>query len=103
MEADIKLMVIAIVKPDYRNLHIVNVYRPLHLTDVDEFLAVLHDTITSLKEHPHEIWVLGDFNIDMRMRNETNTRNLIDLCRETGVKSLNQEVMWPNTGQGPGT
>ena len=95
MEEDIEVMTVHITKPNYKNLYLVNTYKAPHINTLT-YLEKLTEIIELLDRDKGELWILGDTNIDMRMSNEPNARNLIDFCRETGVKHQHNDLTRPN-------
>ena len=95
MEDLIELQALYIEKPDYKNLCIFNAYRPPSGDD-DTFFEKLGDQIGKVDRNQFEMWILGDLNANTRDRNCHAAKGLFDLCRETSVRRLIEDVTRPN-------
>ena len=60
--------------------------------DVDIFLQVLEEKLTSDELTEHELWLIGDFNINYLKRSDSSTKKAIDFARIYGLKQLFNSV-----------
>ena len=91
MSFNIKIQCLELKIPNVRQIVVLNLYRPPQ-GSVATFLKKLGDTISNLKLNPnHELFVLGDFNINMSDNNSKNSKDLSQVLKMTGALPLIKE------------
>ena len=85
---NIELHVVKYCLPYTRPIYIFNVYRP-PAGDVDEFISALNNSIGIYRNHKCDIFVGGDFNIDIQRTNSIDTKKLVKFFK---LIQLKQEI-----------
>ena len=83
----IELLVVKLSPPVHKTRFLLVVYRP-PTGDVDTFFQVLEDRLLSDELKEHELWIIGDFNINYQKRCDPSTRKAIDFARIYGLRQL---------------
>ena len=83
----IEVITISVKRPNRRHMSIVTVYRP-PLGNLDEFADKLEDIFDKIKVDNPEIWIMGDFNINMMDRNNKYVKRLNRFSVDHNLKQL---------------
>ena len=78
---------VSIKQPNSRTILIGNVYRPPQ-GNIETFIQVLEDILTSIDLSKIELFILGDFNIDILEKKNPNTKKLLELIKTFGLRQL---------------
>ena len=77
MSANIELHCVSLVIPNMRQIILVILYRPPQ-GSIPKFIENLYDTLTNINRNANsEIYILGDFNMDMLDKKSQNIKDLI--------------------------
>ena len=83
---DIEIQWVTIKKLNNRKMVIANVYRPPQ-GSIKNFLEYLQLCFSSFDDRSKkDIFICGDFNIDIKKKSETNSKDLIQLMNTFGLK-----------------
>ena len=88
-----------ISKPTFRNLAIINVYKPPS-GKVEKLIEHLKLLLKNADMSKREIWIIGDFNIDWLKRNIPDTMKLMQFCKTHGLEQKIKSVTRPNKSRG---
>ena len=96
---DFEILSVLISKPTFRNLAIINIYKPPpgKVEKLIEYLKLLLKDINMTKR---EIWIMGDFNIDWLKRNTPDTMKLMQFCKTHGLEQHIKSITRPNKSKG---
>ena len=85
---DIEIQWLTIKKQNNRKMHIANVYRPPQ-GNVKTFVSYLRKCLDSFDEKTKkDIFILGDFNIDVKKKSDPVTKDLIQTLNSFGMKQF---------------
>ena len=84
---DIEMLTINVKKPGRRYMTIITVYRPPN-GDCLNFISKLSGFLEQLKEKNPEIWIMGDFNINILERNNRFVKLLNRFATDFDLKQL---------------
>ena len=84
---DIELLTVSVKKPGRRHMSIVTVYRP-PMGNLNEFIVKLEEYISKIKVNNPEIWIMGDFNINMLDRGNKYVKRLNRFSVDYNLKQL---------------
>ena len=91
MNKDIELQCLDLFIPNMRQIIMLNLYRPPQGSVVN-FIKLLNDTIAKLKIKSNtEIYLMGDFNIDMLDKKSKNVKDLFQSAKMSGALPLINE------------
>ena len=95
---DLEMQWITLEIPNMRRILIINIYRPPQ-GDYKKACKTIREAIgeANLKDNA-EIYLLGDFNIDLRDRKGLATKELLSLATHWGLKAQINGVTRPNWG-----
>ena len=96
---DYEILTVLISKPTFRNLAIINVYRPPS-GKVEKLIEHLKLLLKNIDMSKREIWIIGDFNIDWLKRNIPDTMKLMQFCKTHGLEQKIKSVTRPNKSRG---
>ena len=82
--------------PYTRPIYIFNVYRP-PTGDVDDFIAALSNSIGIYRNQKCDIFVGGDFNIDMSRKNTIDSKKLIKFFKQIQLKQEISTITRPDS------
>ena len=94
--ADIEMMVIKLMLPFTRDIYILNVYRPPS-GDVDNFVNILQNVITSIRRDNTNELIGGDMNIDLLRPNSINARKILKFIKINQLKQLINTLTRPDS------
>ena len=89
--SDIEVMTVSVKKPGRRYMSIVTVYRPPTGNPVD-FITKLGDIIDHISLNNPEIWIMGDFNINILDRGNNIVKQLNRFTVDYNLKQLISNV-----------
>ena len=92
---DYEVLSIEVNKPTFRKLFIACLYRPPK-GDIENCLIFLKNLVYQYQQQNFEIWILGDFNIDVLKRDDLKTVRLLSVCKKLGLKQLIKGITRPN-------
>ena len=95
IDKDFEIVTVTIVRPNFKKLVIACVYRPPK-GKIDECIKILTDLISTYQSLDFEIWILGDFNIDMLRRDDVNTVQIMRFAKKLGLNQLIHDITRPN-------
>ena len=78
---------VSIKQPNSRTILIGNVYRPPQ-GNIETFIQVLEDILTSMDLSKIELFIMGDLNIDILEKKNPNTKKLLELIKTFGLRQL---------------
>ena len=78
---------VSIKQQNSRTILIGNVYRPPQ-GNIETFIQVLEDILTSMDLSKIELFIMGDLNIDILERKNPNTKKLLELIKTFGLRQL---------------
>ena len=99
---DYEIITVTISKPNFRKLLIICVYKP-PTGKIDRCINFLKLILANPENTKREIWILGDFNVDILKRNEPNVVLLQGFAKKFGFENLSglggwressEKVMW---------
>ena len=79
---DFEIVTVTINKPNHRKLVIICVYKPPK-GKIDKLIDFLKSIILTPEYINREIWVAGDFNVDILKRDDANVGFVTGLCKKT--------------------
>ena len=83
---DIEVQWVSIKKQNNRKMYVANVYRPPQ-GNIKNFLQNIQNCLDSFDERSKkDIFIVGDFNIDIKKKSESNSKNLIQTMNTFGLK-----------------
>ena len=83
---DIEIQWVTVKKQNNTKMHIANVYRPPQ-GNIKNFLEYLRECLNAIDNNcKKDIFVLGDFNINVKKKSEKNAKDLIQLMNTFGMK-----------------
>ena len=83
---DIEIQWVTVKKENNRKMHIANVYRPPQ-GNIKKFLDYIRHCLNSFDDRSkQDIFVIGDINIDVKKKSDSNTKDLIQLMNSFGLK-----------------
>ena len=96
---DYEIVSISINKPSVKKMIILCVYKPPkgNLENLIKFLTPLVD---KYQKQNYEIWILGDFNVDLLKRDNPLTVSMNSFSKKLGLKNLINTVTRPNIKNG---
>ena len=98
-EPDLELLSLNIEKPGNRHRIIMVAYRPPN-GSINNFIGKIQEVLISPILNNNEIWNIGDFNIDVKNREDAKCKSLYSLCRENGLRVLIHDTTRPNFNGG---
>ena len=78
---------VSIKQPNSRTILIGNVYRPPQ-GNIETFIQVLEDILTSMDLSKIELFIMGDLNIDILEKKNPNKKKLLELIKTFGLRQL---------------
>ena len=84
---DIESQWISIRQPNCKTIIIGNIYRPPQ-GNIENFVQVLEQNLDSIDSNVAEIFMMGDFNIDMCDKKNQSTKKLIEITKSYGLRQL---------------
>ena len=84
---DLELLTVSVKRPGRRYMSIVTVYRP-PMGNLEEFIFKLKENINKIKVNNPEIWIMGDFNINMLDRSNKSVKRLNRFAVDYNLKQL---------------
>ena len=93
---NIEMHVMKYKLPYTRPIYIFNVYRP-PAGDVDEFITTLSNSIGTYRNQKCDIFVGGDFNIDMHRKSSIDTKKLIKFFKQIQLKQEISTITRPDS------
>ena len=69
---DFEIVTLTISKPNFRKMFIACIYKPPK-GNLDNLIKFITTQIDKFQKENHEIWILGDFNIDIFKRDNLMT------------------------------
>ena len=91
---DLECQWIAINQPHSKQLIIGNIYRPPQ-GNIEKFIEKMDFKLSSFNLDRVEIFVIGDFNIDMSDKNNANCKKLLDLIKPLGLRQIIKKATRP--------
>ena len=85
--SDIEILTVNVKKPGRRHMSIITVYRPPSGKCLD-FIVKLADIVSEIKNRNPEIWIMGDFNINMLERDNRFVKMLNRFAIDNNLKQL---------------
>ena len=97
--SDFEILTIIISKPNFRKIVVICVYKP-PTGKINECIKFLKTITSNPKYVKREIWILGDFNIDMLKRDDTNVVMIQNFAKKTGLSQMINTITRPNRNGG---
>ena len=95
---DLECQWVNIKQPNSKQIIIGNIYRPPQ-GNIDNFIEGLELRLSNFNLDRLELFLMGDFNIDMLKKNSNDCRKLIDLIKPLGLRCLIKETTRPSTNR----
>ena len=85
---DIEIQWVTIKKQNNRKIYIANIYRPPQ-GNIKTFIDYLRLCLNTIDDKSmKDIFVMGDFNIDVKKKSDANVKNLIQTMNSFGLKNF---------------
>ena len=84
---DLESQWVSIKQPNSKTILIGNIYRPPQ-GNIENFIQVLENIFTEIDLLRIEIYIMGDFNIDMLDKKNASTKKLLDFIKPFGLYQL---------------
>ena len=97
--SDYEVLTVTISKPNHRKLLIICVYKP-PTGKIENCIMFLKEIISDSKLSKREVWILGDFNVDILKRNDPKVISIHEFCKKSGLNQLVKDITRPNKGGG---
>ena len=95
---DIETQWITIKQPHCKQMIIGNIYRPPQ-GNIDRFIETLDGNLANINLDRVELFLMGDFNIDVLEKNNPNHKKLIDFFKPLGLRQLIKNPTRPSLGK----
>ena len=84
---DMESQWVSVKQPNSRTILIGNIYRPPQ-GNIETFTQVLEDILAGMDLSKIEIFIMGDFNIDILDKKNPSTKKLLELIKTFGLRQL---------------
>ena len=95
MTKDFEIVTLTITKPNFRKNFIACIYKPPK-GNLDSLIKFITPQIDKFQKENHEIWILGDFNIDILKRDNLMTVAINKFTKKLGLRNLINTITRPN-------
>ena len=92
---DFEIVTLTITKPNFRKIFIACIYKPPK-GNLDSLIRFITPQIDKYQKENYEIWILGDFNIDMLKRDNLMTVSINKFTKKLGLRNLINSITRPN-------
>ena len=96
---DFEILTLTITKPNFRNLLVICVYKPPS-GKVEKCIEFLKQIVSNPRFAKREIWILGDFNVDILKRDDANVILLQGFVKKAGLCQKINTLTRPNRNGG---
>ena len=96
---DFEIITISIDKPNFRKMLVVCVYKPPS-GKIENCITFLKQILSDPEFIKREIWILGDFNVDLLKRNDPRVISLQAFSKSKGLEQKILEITRPNRQSG---
>ena len=96
---DYEILTLTISKPNYRKILIMCVYKP-PTGKIENCIKFIKEIIQDPLFSKREIWILGDFNVDILKRNDPKSIQLQEFVKKAGLSQKINTITRPNRGGG---
>ena len=96
---DFEIVALTINKPNLKKMFVACIYKPPR-GKVENLIKFISPQIDKYQKENHEIWILGDFNIDLLKRDNTMTVALNCFIKKSGLETIIKTVTRPNVKGG---
>ena len=96
---EIEILTISVRKPGLKHMNITVIYKPPK-TNVQTVIDFLKNGQNELMSRNQELWLMGDFNTDFLIRDNTDTKKFVSFFRNHGLSQLISKVTRPNKYKG---
>ena len=93
--SDYEIISLEISKPNFRKLFVACLYKAPK-GNVEKCLSYLKKLVQKYQRLKFEIWILGDFNVDMLKRDDLHTVQVLSFVKKQGLKQLIKDITRPN-------
>ena len=96
---DFEIITVTISKPNHRKILLLCVYKP-PTGKIENCINLLKEIILDPVLSKREIWILGDFNVDILKRNDPKSILIQEFGKKSGLSQQINTITRPNRGGG---
>ena len=96
---DYEILTLTISKPNYRKILLMCVYKP-PTGKIENCIKFIKEIIQDPLFSKREIWILGDFNVDILKRYDPKSIQLQEFVKKAGLSQKINTITRPNRGGG---
>ena len=97
--SDLEIVSVDLSKPNMKHIKCCCIYRPPH-GDHKKCIDKLTEIMSRRENFKKEIWILGDFNVDFRKRDDINFKRFQNFFKTYGLSQIITDVTRPSNNRG---